>query len=253
MPRRDPRKTRMDIVVVGAGFAGACAALDAARAATTRPSRSSSSETWPAACCGRSRRRRACRTSTARGWSASFAGRLMSFPSCGDSSTFTSVEVYQGTRLRPDYRGDPVPGRPREPPAASVRRPDPAASCTAIQEAGEPPARGRPREYLESSVGPTLTELAFEGFNRKFWGRRLEDMPADWGKLRRLERIAETGDFRLPSTAPHYYPAGGFNPLFDQMLDGFDVRTGTRVERIERDHRGSTIVVTDEESSTPTS
>ena len=70
-------------------------------------------------------------------------------------------------------------------------------------------------------------------------------MPADWGKLRRLERIAETGDFRLPSTAPHYYPAGGFNQLFDQMLDGFDVRIGTRVERIEGDHRGSTIVVTD--------
>jgi len=114
----------------------------------------------------------------------------------------------------------------------------------AIREAGRPASEGDGslREYLESSVGPTLTELAFDGFNRKFWGRRLEDMPAERGKLRQLGRIAEVGDFRLPSSAPHYYPAGGFNPLFEAMLEGFDVRTRTRVERIEGDSRGATVV-----------
>jgi UDP-galactopyranose mutase len=50
------------------------------------------------------------------------------------------------------------------------------------------------------------------------------------------------GDFRLPSQAPHYYPAGGFNPLFDKMLDGFDVRMNTRVERVEGDRSGATVV-----------
>jgi hypothetical protein len=68
------------------------------------------------------------------------------------------------------------------------------------------------RDYLESTVGPTLTALAFEGFNLKFWGRRLEDMPAEWGKLRRLERVAEHGDFRLPSRAPHPSAPSGSTP-----------------------------------------
>jgi UDP-galactopyranose mutase len=86
-----------------------------------------------------------------------------------------------------------------------------------------------------------LTELAFEGFNLKFWGRRLEEMPAVWGKLRRLERVAEHGDYRLPSTAPHHYPAGGFNPLFDRLLEGTDVRYRVRAERIEAERDGATV------------
>lgn len=147
--------------------------------------------------------------------------------------------VYQGTRLRPDYPVIPFPvdleslcklpcGEQIEQELAAIHEPSRTAANL--------------RDYLESSVGPTLTKLAFEGFNRKFWGRRLEDMPADWGKLRRLERIAPVGDFRLPSSAPHYYPVGGFNPLFDKMLEGFDLRTGTRVERVEDDLRGATVV-----------
>ena len=60
-------------------------------------------------------------------------------------------------------------------------------------------------------------------------------------KLRRLERIAAAAQYRLRSEAAHYYPAGGFNPLFDQMLDGFDVRYGTAVRRIEAQGRPSVI------------
>jgi hypothetical protein len=63
-------------------------------------------------------------------------------------------------------------------------------------------------------------------------------MPADWGRLRRLERIAEVGEYRLPSLAPHYYPAGGFNGLFERLLAPFDVRYATTVLRVEADHRG---------------
>jgi UDP-galactopyranose mutase len=153
-------------------------------------------------------------------------------------------QVYQGTRLRPEFPVIPFPvdlESLRQLPCGDRI----AHELRLIRETGEPPVEGSLRDYLESSVGPTLTELAFEGFNHKFWGRRLEDMPAEWGKLRRLERIAETGDFRLPSTAPHYYPAGGFNSLFEQMLAGFDVRTRTRVSGIEPDGKGATLVVTD--------
>ena len=150
--------------------------------------------------------------------------------------------IYQGTRLRPDYEVVPFPvdleSLKQLPCGEAIER-----ELRAIRDAGVAPGERNLREYLETSVGPTLTELAFAGFNQKFWGRRLEDMPADWGKLRRLERIAAVGQYRLPSEAAHYYPVGGFNPLFDQMLAGFDVRYGMRVQRIEA--QGRPRVVTD--------
>jgi len=148
--------------------------------------------------------------------------------------------VYQGTRLVPDYPVVPFPidldSVSRLPCGPQVRR-----ELEAIRAAGRPPAEGNLRDYLVTSVGPTLTELAFAGFNEKFWGRRLEDMPAEWGKLRRLERIAEHGDFRLPSVAPHHYPVGGFNPLFAALLEGVDVHTGVAAQRIERGDDGPVV------------
>ena len=199
-------------------------------------------------------RGRACRTSTGRASSASSGARPTSLPSCGGSSTSRSGEIYQGTRLRPDYPVVPVPGRSREPPRAARagRRSNGSWPRSARGRAARRSATCR--DYLESTVGPTLTELAFEGFNLKFWGRRLEDMPAEWGKLRRLERIAEVGDFRLPSLAPHYYPAGGFNPLFEQLLDGFDVRAGVRRARgSQRDGDRPAVVHRRRSASRPTS
>jgi UDP-galactopyranose mutase len=149
--------------------------------------------------------------------------------------------VYQGTRLRPDFPVIPFPvdrDSLRKLPCGEQIE----GEWAALAATGAPPGERHLRDYLETSVGPTLTELAFEGFNRKFWGRRLEEMPAAWGKLRRLERIAEVGDYRLPSVAPHYYPIGGFNPLFEKLLAGFDVRYGATVLRVEADARGATAV-----------
>ena len=149
-------------------------------------------------------------------------------------------DIYQGTRLLPDYPVIPFPvdleSLGRLPCGPQIRK-----ELDAIRETGDAPLEGSLRDYLESSVGPTLTELAFAGFNEKFWGRRLEDMPATWGRLRRLERIAETGEYRLPSTAPHYYPTGGFNGLFDGLLADVPVTYGVTAERIER--RGTTSTV----------
>lgn len=153
-------------------------------------------------------------------------------------------QVYQGTRLRAEYPAIPFPvdreSLAQLPCGAAIAR-----EVAAIEAAGRPPRDGSLRDYLESSVGPTLTELAFAGFNRKFWGRRLEDMPADWGRLRRLDRVAERGDFRLPSVAPHYYPDGGFEPLFAQLLDGFDVRYGVTVTALAQDGPRALTVATD--------
>jgi UDP-galactopyranose mutase len=154
-------------------------------------------------------------------------------------------QIYQGTRLRPDYPVVPFPVDLESvrdlPCGAAIER-----ELAERRGAAAAPADGDLREYLESSLGPTLTQIAFEGFNRKFWGRRLDEMPAEWGKLRRLERIAAIGEFRLPSDAPHYYPLGGFNPLFEQMLGDIDVRTGTPVREV-RVNGGRAVVRSDYE------
>ncbi len=157
-------------------------------------------------------------------------------------------EIYQGTRLRPDFPVIPFPvdrtSLKALPCGAKIER-----ELYEITQSEQPARDGNLKEYLESSLGPTLTELAFEGFNQKFWGRRLDEMPAEWGKLRRLERIASEGAFRLPSTAPHYYPTGGFNGLFEKMLDGFDVRYGCRVTAV--DEGDGITVFTETESFRP--
>ena len=163
-----------------------------------------------------------------------FRGTADILPYLAQFADLEERHVYQGTRLRPDYPVCPFPvdlESLRELPCGdAIER-----ELAEIRAPGGPPGEGNLREYLESSVGPTLTELAFEGFNRKFWGRRLEEMPAEWGKLRRLERIADVGEFRLPSRAPHYYPVGGFNPIFERMLAGLDVRMETPVREVRGD------------------
>jgi UDP-galactopyranose mutase len=150
-------------------------------------------------------------------------------------------QIYQGTRLRPEYPIIPFPvdreSLRRLPCGKQIE-----CELAEIQHSKSTPAEGNLRDYLESTVGSTLTALAFDGFNEKFWGRRLEQMPAKWGKLRRLERIAEVGAYRLPSQAPHFYPTGGFNPLFEKMLDGFDVRYGVEVHHIEVDGERPVVV-----------
>jgi UDP-galactopyranose mutase len=150
-------------------------------------------------------------------------------------------DIYQGTRLRPDYPVIPFPVDLESlralPCGAQIQ-----SELAEIRAAGTPPVEGDLRDYLESTVGPTLTELAFAGFNEKFWGRRLEQMPATWGKLRRLERVAETGDYRLPSTAPHYYPRGGFNLLFERLLEGLPVHYEVVADHVERTGTTTTVV-----------
>lgn len=150
-------------------------------------------------------------------------------------------DIYQGTRLRPDYAVIPFPvdreSLLKLPCGAQIR-----AEWERLK--GVTPDETSLKAYLESTVGPTLTRLAFEGFNRKFWGRDIAEMPADWGKLRRLERIAETGEYRLPSVAPHYYPKGGFNPLFAKLLEGVDVRYGVTTTDVTTGSRGPVVRTT---------
>ncbi len=235
----------MEVVVIGAGFAGACTAWLLRERFGSR-ARITILEQAPAPG-GMLRTFR-----TPNGLPYEYGPRVVSvFRGTPEALPFLrrflrlqERQVYQGTRLRAEYPAIPFPvdreSLAQLPCGAAIAR-----EVAAIEAAGRPPRDGSLRDYLESSVGPTLTELAFAGFNRKFWGRRLEDMPADWGRLRRLDRVAERGDFRLPSVAPHYYPDGGFEPLFAQLLDGFDVRYGTSVTALSQDGPRALTIATD--------
>jgi UDP-galactopyranose mutase len=223
----------MNIIIVGAGFAGTCAA-------TLLRDRLGARVTLLERCDVPGGMLRTLYTKE--GLSYEYGPRVVSvFRGTQEIFSFlrrfVNLEervIYQGTRLRPEYPIIPFPvdheSLRRLPCGRQIER-----ELSDIEQAKLPPAEGNLRDYLESTVGATLTALAFDGFNEKFWGRRLEQMPADWGKLRRLERIAEVGDFRLPSQAPHFYPTGGFNALFEKMLDGFDVRYGVQVHQVEID------------------
>jgi UDP-galactopyranose mutase len=230
----------MNVVIIGAGFAGACAAFMLRRdldADVTILEKS-------AAPGGMLRT-----LYTDEGVPYEYGPRVVSvFRGTEDALAFVAQfldlqprEIYQGTRLRADFPVIPFPvdrdSLRRLPCGDQIER-----ELADIQIAGRPPDERDLREYLLSTVGPTLTELAFEGFNQKFWGRRLEDMPAEWGKLRRLERIAEVGEYRLPSVAPHYYPSGGFNPLFDGLLEEVPVRYGVDVEQVHGNGHGTTVI-----------
>jgi len=230
----------MDVVIIGAGFAGTCMAWMLREAFDPRIV-ILESDTVPGGML---------RTfETPDGLAYEYGPRVVSvfrgtpefLPFLRGFAKLDERLVYQGTRLRPEFPIVPFPldraSLRRLPCGEQIDR-----EIAAIVAADERPGEANLKHYLESSLGPTLTELAFEGFNRKFWGRRLEDMPADWGKLRRLETIAEAGDFRLPSRAPHYYPEGGFNPIFTSMLDGFDVRYGVSVERLESAGSRTTVI-----------
>lgn len=221
----------MNVLVIGAGFTGACAAWllrEQLGAEVTILERG--------AVPGGMLRT----LQTAEGVPYEYGPRVVSvFRGTPDALAFVQRfvdleprDIYQGTRLRPEYPVIPFPvdleSLRRLPCGQQIQQ-----ELAEIRLSAAPPGERDLREYLVSAVGPTLTGLAFEGFNQKFWGRRLEEMPATWGKLRRLERIAERGDYRLPSTAPHYYPSGGFNPLFDRLLEDVIVRYGARAERIE--------------------
>ena len=156
--------------------------------------------------------------------------------------------VYQGTRLRPEYPVIPFPVD-----RASLRKlpcgPQIEREWAAIARAGQLSGQRDLREYLETSVGPTLTELAFEGFNREILGaaargdaRRLGPAPPARAD-RRARRVSPA------KRGPALLPGGGFNSLFDQMLAPFNVRYGTTVVRVEADRRGATAVTTDGEFS----
>jgi UDP-galactopyranose mutase len=229
----------MHVVIIGAGFTGACTAWMLRERVDTDVTILEKT-----AVAGGMLRT----LQTADGVPYEYGPRVVSvFRGTPDALTFLQnfVEleprsIYQGTRLRPEYPVIPFPvdleSLRRLPCGAQIQN-----ELAEIRAAGAPPGERDLRDYLVSTVGPTLTELAFEGFNEKFWGRRLEAMPATWGKLRRLEQVAEKGEYRLPSTAPHYYPAGGFNPLFDRLLEDVVVRYGVTAERIERNGSTSTV------------
>ena len=182
---------------------------------------------------------------------SAFRGSKEVIPFLSKYLTLDERQIYQGTRLRPEYPIVPFPvdreSLMKLPCGDAIR----AEWAEIERKAASGKGAHEPvtlRDYLESHLGPTLTGLAFEPFNLKFWDKRIDDMPAEWGRLRRLERVPEKGEYRLPSTAPHYYPRGGFNSLFPDLLGSADVRYGVEITEIRRDANGGAEVIADGET-----
>ena len=98
--------------------------------------------------------------------------------------------------------------------------------------AGTPPAEGRPQASTWSPrVGPDPHRAGVRGLQPEVLGPPAGGHAGGLGKAAPAGADRRGGRVPAAQPAPHYYPSGGFNRLFEQMLAGFDVRTGVRVER----------------------
>ncbi|WP_371223640.1 UDP-galactopyranose mutase [Roseovarius sp. 2305UL8-3] len=72
-------------------------------------------------------------------------------------------------------------------------------------------------EYLQSRIGPQLTDLFFRPYTRKMWGLELEDMDAS--VVRRIPlRDDYTSDY-FPNDTYQAVPQDGYTALFANILD----------------------------------
>ena len=146
-------------------------------------------------------------------------------------------QIYQGTRLRPDY---PVVPFPLD--LESVRD----LPCGRRDRAG---ARGETRRRggtsrREPQGVPRVVAGADADARSHSRGSTGSSGAAGWTRCRRsgASCAASSGSPRSASSAcravsPHYYPVGGFNPLFEQMLAEIDVRFETPVRAVEGNGR----------------
>lgn len=88
--------------------------------------------------------------------------------------------------------------------------------------------------YLISKVGKTLYQLFYESFTEKFWQVDPATLDASWAKLRRLgENLYERKMFFNRSWCT--YPKKDFNELFDNILKGIDVKYRMEIRDIDLD------------------
>ncbi len=97
---------------------------------------------------------------------------------------------------------------------------------------GEP--IGEPRnagEYLRSKIGPVLTDLFFRPYTRKMWALDLEDMDA--AVVKRIPLRHDDEDRYFPNDQFQYLVSDGYTALFERLLqhERIEVRLNQVFER----------------------
>lgn len=94
------------------------------------------------------------------------------------------------------------------------------------------------RQHVENSVGKELCALFFEPYTKKMWGLGLEDLPSSVAA--RIPTNVESGDDRyFPKDKHQYLPKDGYTEMVRRILDhpSIEVRLSTTREQIEREYR----------------
>ena len=97
---------------------------------------------------------------------------------------------------------------------------------------GEPIAAPRNAgEYLRSRIGPVLTDLFFRPYTRKMWALDLEDMDA--AVVKRIPLRNDDEDRYFPNDQFQYLIRDGYTALFERLLqhERIEVRLGQVFER----------------------
>ena len=92
-------------------------------------------------------------------------------------------------------------------------------------------------------VGTDIYNKLIKGYTEKQWGRNCKDLPAFI--IRRLP-VRYTFDNNYFNDRYQGIPMGGYNKLFDALLEGIEVRTGVdyNLHRNEYNNFADTIVYT---------
>ncbi len=97
---------------------------------------------------------------------------------------------------------------------------------------GEPIAEPRNAgEYLRSRIGPVLTDLFFRPYTRKMWALDLEDLDA--AVVKRIPLRDDDEDRYFPNDRHQYLVQDGYTALFERLLDHgrIEVTLGQDFER----------------------
>lgn len=103
----------------------------------------------------------------------------------------------------------------------------PEQAAEKIREQREAAGITEPKNLEEqaiSLVGSDIYETLIKGYTEKQWGRKCTELPASI--IRRLP-VRFTFDNNYFNDIWQGIPVGGYNRLFDRLLEGTEVRTGT--------------------------
>jgi UDP-galactopyranose mutase len=99
---------------------------------------------------------------------------------------------------------------------------DAAAARAYLQSVARPSSAADAAAYLEARIGPALTDLFFGRYTRKMWGMRLENMDA--AVVKRVDIRLDEDDRYFPGDRIQVLPRDGYTALFRALFDHRRIR-----------------------------